>query len=58
MKPNLTLQTEESLLDGPLPGFLVVTILLKAMLDGTRNPMKGGKSGFSGGMAHWVDVSD
>ena len=35
-----------------------VTILLKAIPRGTRNPMKGAKSGFSGGMAHRMDVSD
>jgi len=35
-----------------------VTILLKAMRDGTRNPTKGAKSGFSGGIVHWMEVSD
>jgi hypothetical protein len=38
MKPALTLQAEESLLDGPLPGFPVVTILLKAMLGWHAEP--------------------
>jgi hypothetical protein len=58
MKPTQTLQIRRGLLDGPLAGLLVVTMLLKASGDGTRNPMKGAKLRFSGGMAHWTVVSD
>jgi hypothetical protein len=31
---------------------------LKTSSPDTHNPMKGAKLGFSGGMAHWTDVSN